>query len=295
MMRALFQRSGPPLVSRRVSSLLMPCMIGVTVYLGGLGGVAMMGVGDALRDRDASLASSMTLQLPADTSEARLKTLLALLRQTRGLTEVRLLQPEETARLVQPWLGPSLAIGRLPVPQIIDMRADGAGIPDLADLRQKLASIVPDARLEDDGQSLPGWRAEGYRLSSAIAGFVVLALLVSVSAAVSHGHSTLVQHRDELDLLYLLGATDSDIVRRFAGEALVIGVAGAGIGGLAAAITLLALGGAPGMLHLSSADGAVGISDWRVWAILAGAALAGAVIPVAAAWSTVLRRLTRMA
>lgn len=295
MMRALLHRDRRPLVSRRLSSLLMPCIIGVTVYLGSLGGVALMGIGDGLRGWHASLASSMTLQVPADTSAARLNTVVALLRQTRGVSEVRLLEPKETARLVQPWLGRSLATGRLPVPQIIDMRADGAGMPDLADLRQKLASIVPDARLENDGQSVPGWRAEAYQLNSAIAGFVAFALLVSVSAAVSHAGSNLMLHREELELLHLLGATDRDIVRRFAGEALVIGLSGAGIGGLAAALTLLALGGAPATLHPFLPIGPAGMGDWRVWLILAGAALAGAAIPVAATWSMALRRLARMA
>ncbi|HEX6441159.1 MAG TPA: FtsX-like permease family protein [Stellaceae bacterium] len=267
----------------------------MSVYLGALGGAALIGVGDALGSWDASLAGSMTLQVPAETSAARLKTVVALLRQTHGLAEVRLLEPEETARLVQPWLGPALAAGRLPVPQIIDMRIDGGGAPDFADLRQKLASIVPDAQLEDGAQSLAGGRAEAYRLSGAIAAFVVLALLVSVAASVSNARSTLVLRRDEIELLHLLGAADNDIVRRFAGPALLAGFPGAAAGALAAALTCLALGGTPKTLYLSSPAGTAGIADWRVWLTLAGAVIAGAAIPVAVAWGTVLRRLAQMA
>ena len=293
MIRLSF-RAGLPRLGLAGSSLLLPCIIGMTVYLAGLGGAALVALGDALRGRDAALAGSMTLQVPADTSAARLKTAVALLRQTRGVTEVRPLEPEETARLVEPWLGPALGTGRLPVPQIIDMRVDGAGTPDLADLRQKLTSIVPDAHLEDGGQSLAGWRAEIYRLSGAIAAFVALALLVAVSAAVSHARSSLALHRAELELLHLLGATDSDILRRFAGEALAIGLSAA-IGALAAALTLLALGGAPGSLYLALPGSPAGIADWRVWLILAGAAIAGAAIPLAVARGMVLRRLAQMA
>jgi cell division transport system permease protein len=267
----------------------------LAVCLGGLGGAALIGIGDALRGWDASLAGSVTLQVPAETSAARLKTVVALLRQTRGLTEVRLLEPEETARLVQPWLGASLTAGQLPVPQIVDMRMDGAGTPDFAELRQKLASIVPDARLEYGGQSLAGRRAEAHRLSGAIGAFIALAFLVSLSAAVSHARSALAVHRDELELLHLLGATDRQVVRRFAAAAMANALPGAGFGALAAALTLLVLGGAPATLYLSTPAGAAGIADWRVWLILAGAAIAGAVIPMAVARDMVRRRLAQMA
>ena len=294
MIRSLFRPGRPRPLSAPASLLLLPC-IGLTVYLGALGGAALIGLGDALRGWDASLAGSMTLQVPAETSAARLNTVVALLRQTRGLAGVRLLGQEETARLVQPWLGPSLAAGRLPVPQIIDMRLDGAGTPDLTDLRQKLTSIVPGADLEDGGQSLAGWRAEAYRLTGAIAAFVALAFLVSVSAAVSHARSTLVLHRDELELLHLLGAADKDIGRRFASAALLLGFPGAAGGALAAALTFLAFGGTPGTAYLSPPAGAAGSADWRVWLILAAAAIVGAAIPVAVAWGMVLRRLAQMA
>jgi cell division transport system permease protein len=175
------------------------------------------------------------------------------------------------------------------------MRIDGVDTPDFTDLRQKLASIVPDAHLEGGGQLLAGWRAEAYRLSGGIAAFIALAFLVSVSAALSHARSTLVLHRDELELLYLLGAPDNGITRRFAGATLLLGSPGACAGAIAAALTLLALGGAPVALHLSSFADVVGISDWRIWVILAGAAIAGAAVPVALARGMVRRRLAQMA
>lgn len=293
-MKRLLFRHGSPRLGSAGRSLLLPCIIALTVYLGALGGAAMIAVGDGASGWDAALARSMTLQVPADTSAARLKTVVALLRQTRGLSGVRLLEPEETARLVQPWLGPSFAGGRLPVPQLVEMRVDEVAPPDLAALRERIASIAPDARLEADGQSLAPWRTEAYRLTGAIGAFVGLALLVSVSATVSDVRSRLALHRDELDLLHLLGAADKDILYCFAGAVLGIGLAGAGVGSLAAALTLFSLGGGHEASYQSLPAAAPGIADWRVWLILAGAAILGAAIPVAVGGGMVRRHLAQM-
>ena len=56
---------------------------------------------------------------------------------------------EESARLLEPWLGSGLALDELPVPRMIVVRVAPGETPDLAALRQQLAAQVPGATLDD--------------------------------------------------------------------------------------------------------------------------------------------------
>jgi cell division transport system permease protein len=281
-------------LQRDRSARLLPWTVALTVYLAALGGVGLVAAGDALRAWDTSLAGTMTLQVPADASAARLSTVVALLRQTHGIVSVHLLEPAETVRLVEPWLGPSIAVDRLPMPRIIDLRLTSAGATDIAELHQKLASIVPEAQLDEHKSLLEGLREGVLRVRSVIAGVMTVALLVTVVSAASTAHTGLQLHGEFVELLHLLGAGDGYIARQFQAQALRLGLLGAAAGMGAAALTILALAGIGGVSQLPSRVVADGLADWRVWAVLIGAMIAAGGLTMATARITVLRRLARM-
>jgi len=289
----LIERSRLPL-ARRASGWFLPWIAALSVYVAVLGGIGLVALGDSVRGWDASLAQRASLQIPADASAARLNTVLALLRQTRGIAEAHLLDPAETARLVEPWLGRPIAIDRLPVPRLIDLRVDGAGAADLADLRQKLASIMPDAVLDEHGLLLDEWRNAATRTMEAIAAMLAAVFLITLWSAAATARAGLLLDRPLVELLQLLGAADADIARPFRAQALWLGLLGGAGGAFAAALTLLAVGSAGRALSLGSLLPAGGIADWRVWAILIGATLLAGFVAMVAARITVLRRLARM-
>src|SRR5260370_15973743 len=55
------------------------------------------------------------MQPPAEPSAARTEMALAVLRQTPGIAGARLVDPAETKRLLEPWLGPSVPLDQLPL------------------------------------------------------------------------------------------------------------------------------------------------------------------------------------
>ncbi len=93
---------------RDASGRFLPWIIALMVYLAAMGGVGVIWLGDTLSQWDASLASALTLQIPADASQPRIEMALGALKQTQGVVSARLLEPEETAKLLQPWLGNSV-------------------------------------------------------------------------------------------------------------------------------------------------------------------------------------------
>src|ERR1700723_3049074 len=120
------------------SGRFLPWIIALMVYLATMGGVGLIWLGDTLSQWDASIASALTLQVPADSTQPRIDMILATLRQTKGVVSARVLQPDETAKLLQPWLGNTLPLGDLPLPHLVDVRVDPRVPIDYTALRQQL-------------------------------------------------------------------------------------------------------------------------------------------------------------
>ena len=270
------------------TALLLAAAFALIGYLAALGGLTLVLLGDDLRAWNRSLASSLTLQLPAETSAARLETTLALLRQTPGIADARLLDPTETARLLEPWLGPAAAIDTLPVPRLIDIQSGPGAAVDIADLRQKLSSIAPGSQLDDHRPKLEARRRAAIRFAILIAiGIAAVAALAMVLTEAMTG-LRLALHSGAVELLHLIGADDADIARPVQRDALRNGLLGGGVGAAAALLTWLVIG------HLARFEVAPSPADWRLWGVALAVTVLAGLGAMSAARFAVLRRLTRM-
>ena len=273
---------------RDATGRLLISTLALIGYLATLGGLMLVLLGDDLRAWNRSLNDSLTLQIPAETSAARIEMSLALLRQTPGIAELRLLDQAETARLLERWLGPAAAPDTLPIPRLIDIRTEPGAAVDLPDLRQKLAAITPGAQLDDHRPALAIHRRAATRLAILIALGIatVAAFALVLSAAMTK--LRLLLHRGAVELLHLIGAADADLAWPVQLAALRQGLVGGAIGAVAALLTVLVIG------HLMPLDATPSVGDWRLW----GVALAVIVVTGAGAMSAarlaVLRQLARM-
>jgi len=296
--RLAFARRALPLGPDQ-SARVLPWVLALLVYVAGLGGIGLIVFGDSLRAAEDALVTTLTLQVPAEASTARLETVLALLRQTHGIVSVHLLEPAQTARLLEPWLGRSVSLDDLPVPRLIDLRIDPKGDTDIAALRRQLASVVPEARLDDHRGWPQGAHAAARRIRGILAAGITIALLLVALSAVFSVRAALMVQRPAVELLHVLGAADTDVAREFAIRSLRLGLLGGVIGAAAVLFTILALSGAGSIVQLPAQSGnsgaaAGGITDWRVWGALGGVASAAGLIAMASAWAAVKRRLASM-
>lgn len=185
-----------------------------------------------LADRwSAALAQSATIRLsaPDDQIEVQTRAILTVLAQTPGVTTARALSDEEQRALLEPWFGPDLPIGDLPVPRLIEIVEDDGGF-DAAGLRQRLAAEAPGAVLDDHTRWQRPLVAAADRLR--MLGWVSLSLILGATAAMITlaAQAALAANVQVLRVMRLVGAQDSYIarafVRRFTNRALT----GAGIG-----------------------------------------------------------------
>ncbi|HTT79084.1 MAG TPA: hypothetical protein VMF86_05340, partial [Stellaceae bacterium] len=201
---------------------LLLCAVALMAYVAALGAVGLRVI-----DRSAAhwqrAAAVMTLEVPASASPARLKTVLALLRQTSGIAAVRLLSTAETARLLEPWLGPGAQLDGLPLPRLIDIHADPAAAIDFATLRRHLAAVVPHARLDADGSWRNAMRSALQRLRLVFGACLAAALAAIAPAALFAAGSAANADRALIEAAHLLGAADRDLTRPSALRALRVG------------------------------------------------------------------------
>ena len=293
----LFRRTDLPL-DRDPSGRFLPWLIALMVYLAALALVCAMAMAKMVERWDSGLSGSITVQVPPPETrapgaqEAAIVKVVELLLDTEGVHSAEVLEAEEIATLLEPWLGAGAAYGELPLPTLISVGVDPAATPDYRDLAKRLARVAPGALL-DDHQS---WLAQLLDLARTIE--LVAALIVflvgasAVAMVVFATRMGLAIHGRVIELLHLIGALDSYVAREFETHALKLALRGGAFGLLLAIATVALIARLFERLE-STLLPELTLSPIE-WAALAALPLAISVVAMLTARFTVLGNLGRM-
>lgn len=162
------------------------------------------------------LARTATIRIvaPLDQRAAQTEAALNVLATTRGVASARALTDAEQSALLAPWFGADLALDALPVPRLIEVIEDGAGL-DAAGLRLRLSAEVPGAVLDDHGR----WRAPLIKAASRLRWLgwaAILLITAAVGAMITlAAQAALAANAQVIAVLRLVGATDDYIAQAF--------------------------------------------------------------------------------
>jgi cell division transport system permease protein len=193
-------------------------------------------LGEWVKSQPGKMEGRFTVQVPyqGDGQAAMLKKVLAEIKETPGLIDVKALRDEDVRKLVEPWLGENEAIRNLPMPSVIEGRADAA--TDFNALAHKLQRIAPEISV--DTQAL--WAEKFSRLSTALQAsmFALAAIIIGALAGmmVFTARAAMKLHADAVQLLHSVGADDKYIAKQFQANALTLALSGAVPGTLGAAL-----------------------------------------------------------
>jgi len=290
------ERSGQLVPQARLTGP-MPWVIAIMIALttiASAGGLALANLANAAR---AELSGGITVQIvEAESGERDRQAQVAIsqLSNLDGVDAVNRVADSELEALIEPWLGNAGTVGdAVPIPALIDVRLAGPVTERrLTEVRQLLRAGAPAAQV--DAQS--SWLAPVFSAISSLqwlaAGLVVLLAATSAAAVWLAARSALGSNRGTIEIIHLLGGTDSQIAQIFQRsigfDAILGGTVGLGFG--LAAILLLgqqfaALGS--GMI----AGGGLALFDW---AAIAAIPIVGVVIAMYTARLTVLAALRKM-
>lgn len=240
---------------KSISGRALVAVVAIMAFLAALTAGAAILVSSAAGEWQADVSREITIQvrpLSGRDMESAVTRAAELARATRGVAEVRAMSKEESAALLEPWLGSGLALTDLPVPRMIVVTLGGAETPDIEPLRQSLGRDVPGASLDDHR----GWisKMRAMARSAIVAGIVILALMIAATilSVTFATRGAMAANRPVIEVLHFVGAKDSFIAGHFQRHFLLLGLEGGAIGGgmamaifALAGVLMRALGGTP--------------------------------------------------
>lgn len=242
-MRFTLGRAEGLLPALRAFSVL-PMLIGIMVFLTALALAGALSLTSAASGLTRELSRTLTVQIvhgdPAvRDGEARIAA--NAMRAVPGVASVKPLAREEIAALLAPWLGAGALDPELPLPALIDVTFDHAAPAKAAQIRAVLGKIAPHARVDEQAAWLDALSGLLTALRWLGLGVVLLVLMAMVGTVVLATRSALNTHRETIEVMHLMGATDGQISRLFERRSAVDGLMGGAMALAAAALVLAVL------------------------------------------------------
>ncbi len=235
-----------PIVPRNsISGRALVAVVAIMTFLATLTTGAVMMVNAAASEWQADVSREVTIQvkpMPGRDIEAAVERAAAIAKGTEGVADVRAMSKDESARLLEPWLGNGLTLTDLPVPRMIVVTLAPGGVGNLEPVRAALARDVPGASLDDHR----GWigRMRAMAGSAVAVGVVILILMVAATmlSVTFATRGAMAANRSVIEVLHFVGARNNFIAGHFQRHFLLLGLEGGAIGG-GLAIALFAMVG----------------------------------------------------
>lgn len=196
----------------------------------------------------AEVEGQFTVRLQGEDRRGAAEALDTIL-ATDGVEEARILEPEEVERLLAPSFGAGGLPAGLPLPLILDVRAD----PGADHLDTTLERRLTEAGIGAIVDAHSEWAGDVRRALSVVrlvaVSTVILLGATAIAVIAFATHAALLARRDIVDVLHLSGATDRFISRLFERRFWLLGLQAGAVG------ALFALGTTALVLSMASARG----------------------------------------
>jgi cell division transport system permease protein len=236
-------RNLSPIVPRAsIAGRALVAVVAIMTFLASIttGGVLLISASAA--EWQSEVASEITVQVrpvPGRDIDRDAAAVTEAMRAQSGILEIRPFTKEESAKLLEPWLGSGLSLDDLPVPRVIVARVQPGTVLDLAALRRRVTQVSPSASVDDHRAWIE--RMRSMTGATVIAGIGILALVI-VATIISVSFATrgaMAANRPIVEVLHFVGAGDRYIANRFLRHFLRLGLEGGLIGG---GVAMLAFG-----------------------------------------------------
>jgi cell division transport system permease protein len=231
-------RNMSPIVPRAsISGRALVAVVAIMTFLASITTGTVLLVSASAAEWQSEVASEITIQVRPLSGRDRDRDAAAVteaMRAQPGIVETRPFSKEESAKLLEPWLGSGLSLDDLPVPRVIVARVQPGAVLDLAALRARVTQVAPSASVDDHRAWIERMRSmTGATVFAGIGilALVIIATIISVSFAT---RGAMAANRPIVEVLHFVGAGDSYIANRFLRHFLRLGLEGGVIGGGAA-------------------------------------------------------------
>lgn len=218
----------------------VPWTIGLMMYLGSLAAFFFIIGFHFFGSWEHDLITHMTIEIPTQDMSSQMispETLnnitnqtIHILRQTPGIKDISILNQKNSQDLLSPWLGNDpLTYKDLPLPILIDLKKDPTKTLNLSLLESSLKTVFPLIRIIDHKSQFSSVALLGFSVEIFI--LIVMGILFTTATLTLSfaARTSLLIHKNIIDILSLLGATDLYIAKEFRKSAQNLAIKGAGM------------------------------------------------------------------
>jgi cell division transport system permease protein len=228
-------RNLSPIVPRAsIAGRALVAVVAIMTFLASITTGTVLLVSASAAEWQSEVASEITIQvrpLPGRDIDRDAAAVVEAMRAQPGILEVRPFTKNESAKLLEPWLGSGFSLDDLPVPRVIVARVQPGTVLDLAALRSRATQVAPTASVDDHRAWID--RMRSMTGATVLAGIGILALVI-VATIISVSFATrgaMAANRPIIEVLHFVGAGDRYIANRFLRHFLRLGLEGGVIGG----------------------------------------------------------------
>ncbi len=236
-------RNLSPIVPRgSIAGRALVAVVAIMTFLASITTGAVLLISASAAEWQSEVASEITVQVrpvPGRDLDHDAAAVAEAMRAQPGILEIRPFTKDESAKLLEPWLGSGLSLDDLPVPRVIVARVQPGTVLDLAALRRRVTQVSPSASVDDHRAWIE--RMRSMTGATVVAGIGILALVI-VATIISVSFATrgaMAANRPIVEVLHFVGAGDRFIANRFLRHFLRLGLEGGLIGG---GVAMLAFG-----------------------------------------------------
>ena len=238
------QKHAPVVPRDSVTGRSLTLVISIMCFLACLTAGAVYMINQSATAWLKDIASEVTIQIePQDNvdPEKTLQEVKLFLESQAGITSADPLSLEDSADLLEPWLGQSDAWTTLPIPRLIAIEIDRNTPPDIEALRAELSKKFTGVSLDDHRH----WQRQIRTVtrSFALGGLAILLLVAAATTAiiVSATRSAMASNREIVEVLHFVGATDRYIAREFEKHFLQLGIRAGLVGAVCAMAVFISM------------------------------------------------------
>jgi cell division transport system permease protein len=228
-------RNLSPIVPRgSIAGTALVAVVAIMTFLASMTTGTVLLVSASAAEWQSEVASEITVQVrpsPGHDVERDAAAVAEAVRAQPGIVDIRPFSREESAKLLEPWLGSGLSLDELPVPRVIVARVQPGTALDLEALRHRVKQVSPSASVDDHRAWIERMRSMTGATVIAGIGILVLVIIATIISVSFATRGAMAANRPIVEVLHFVGAGDRYIANRFLRHFLRLGLEGGIIGG----------------------------------------------------------------
>src|ERR1700694_2458503 len=176
-------RNLSPIVPRAsIAGRALVAVVAIMTFLASITTGTVLLVSASAAEWQSEVASEITIQVRPAAGRDLDRDAAAVaeaMRTQPGIVEGRPFNKDQSAKLLEPWLGSGLSLDDLPVPRVIVARGQPGTLLDLAGLRSRGTRVAPSASVDDHRAWIERMRT--MTGATVLAGISILGVVISAT------------------------------------------------------------------------------------------------------------------